>query len=463
MFYFWCQIAGPDSLEPDFPVPRNYSMNRVPFSDPYPLSWYGITPSDPIPTTKTSPGIAFRPPSPVDAFSSAHDTLSFKNLNTGINGIDTNSTGKSSVAAKLPKPPNMSSKGASTSYDDSPFRSSEPGFVPGAKKHEILDGDRGRAQYFLPMKFSDVVKLPPRKPSGSIRMSVENGKVNGSASSSKFPLFPILPTRKRSNLRKTDLNKDYPLFNQSLYEIDMETSLQQGFAGGKFEAGVADFYTKNCDSTKHSNFISKRSFSSYGDNILLERMLVLSSLLLSWCSNHTNELEEKDQKSLEKIINNLHTCMSKTIRQEPSLITGLSGAGVADFHTKANDIHRSDYKFLSRPYWRFSHKILIDRMLSLSDFLMSLCSNYTYELEENDHKSFEETINNLQTCMSKTIRQEPPLVSALPEAIPSQKLEEESNHYSDSKLKMYTTAKVNTYLIQYHLNVRSYFNLLLVW
>ncbi|KAH1080405.1 hypothetical protein J1N35_020166 [Gossypium stocksii] len=408
---------GPHSLESDFLLPRNYNTNQVPFGNPYenPLSWHGITPSDPIPSIKTSPGIAFRPPPPshVDAFSSAYDTLSFKNLNIGINGIDTNSTGKPSVAEKLSKPPNMSSKGASTSYVESPFRTSKPVFVPDAKKHEILDRDRGRAQNYLPMKFSDVVKLPPRKRSGSIRMSVENGKVkDGSTSSSKFNLFPTLPTRKRSNLRKTDLNKDYSLFSQSLDEFDKETSLQQGFAEGKFEAGVADFYTKmNCDSTTHSNFLSKRSFSSYGDNILLERMLVLSDMFLSWCSDHTYELEGKDQKPLEKIINNLHTCMSRSIRQEPSLFSGLSEAGVADLHTKANLIHRSDFNFL----------------------------------KENEHKSFEEIINNLHTCISINIVQDSALVSELSDSIPSQKLEEKGNHSvsidSDLKVKIDKTAE----------------------
>ncbi|XP_040936423.1 uncharacterized protein [Gossypium hirsutum] len=455
---------GPHSLESDFLLPRNYNTNQVPFSNPYenPLSWHGITPSDPIPSIKTSPGIAFRPPppSPVDAFSSANDTLSFKNLNNGINGIDKNSTGKPSVAEKLSKPPNMFSKGASTSYDESPFRTSKPVFVQDAKKHGILDRDRGRAHNYLPMKFSDVVKLPPRKPSGSIRMSVENGKVkDGSTSPSKFNLFPTLPTRKRSNLRKMDLNEDYSLFSQSLDEFDKETSLQQGFAEGKFEAGVADFYTKtNCDSTKHSNFLSKRSFSSYGDSILLERMLVLSDMLLSWCSDHTYELEEKDQKSLEKIINNLHTCMSKSIRQEPSLFSGLSEAGVADFHTKANHI-RSDFNPLSRSFWRVNHKIMIDRMLSLSDFLLSLCSNYTYELEENEHKSFEEIINNLHTCISINIVRDSALVSELSDSIPSQKREEKGNHSvsidSDLKLKIDKTAENIKKILMEDYNVKE--------
>ncbi|PPD97112.1 hypothetical protein GOBAR_DD05900 [Gossypium barbadense] len=159
----------------------------------------------------------------------------------------------------------MSSKGASTFYDESPFRTSKPVFVPDAKKHDILDRDRGRAHNYLPMKFSDVVKLPPRKPSGSIRMSVENGKVKDGSNSSKFNLFPTLPTRKRSNLRKTDLNKDYSLFSQSLDEFDKETSLQQGFAE-----------------------------------------------------------EEDEHKSFEEIINNLHTCISINIVQDSALVSELS-------------------------------------------------------------------------------------------------------------------------------------------
>ncbi|XWS61435.1 hypothetical protein CRYUN_Cryun07bG0125300 [Craigia yunnanensis] len=473
--YLKTSVIGSSSALPetDLQVPPlnlvNCKNNQVPFSTPYekPVRQHGTTPSDSIAAMKSLPGIVIRPPA-VGACSSASNIVSFKNSNTGINGTDTNLTGKTPSYVKEPhhllnfgsknefdpsqlnflldgncylsgessatkteklSTSNMASKdasdhlfraksgvtfshispdnfslafdnnepviavencldsldhynppvdspcwkGAPASYN-SPFGSSEPVSVQLVKKLEACDGSNGQALKFIPMNTANVVKLPPGKP-GEIRMTVENGNVeDGVVSSLNLPSVSIPSSREHqpndagkagSYHKKTisacetkfsddasELKKDYVLFEKSVDEVEKAScTIQQGLAEGRLacknlrtsETGVADLEMKINDvsgcgsshrschavknlscspssvedvSTKHSKFLGKEPVSNSSTNVLVHTMHNLSELLLYHCSNVTCELKEQDLKSLEKVINNLDTCMSKNIGQE---------------------------------------------------------------------------------------------------------------------------------------------------
>ncbi|MBA0796095.1 hypothetical protein Gohar_006893 [Gossypium harknessii] len=72
-------------------------------------------------------------------------------------------------------------------------------------------------------------------------------------------------------------------------------------------------------STQHSKFFRKEPVSTNSIGVLLDTMHNLSKLLLHHCSNESSELKEQDRKSLEKVMKNLNTCMSKNVGQESSL------------------------------------------------------------------------------------------------------------------------------------------------
>lgn len=93
--------SGSAIPETDLQVPHlnleNCKNNQVPFSTPYENSvrYHGTTPSECMPDMKSSTRIVIRPPAVGAACSSASNTVSFKNVDGGINGIDAKLTGKS--------------------------------------------------------------------------------------------------------------------------------------------------------------------------------------------------------------------------------------------------------------------------------------------------------------------------------------------------------------------------------
>ncbi|XWS38075.1 hypothetical protein CRYUN_Cryun19dG0099600 [Craigia yunnanensis] len=449
----------------------NCKNNQVPFSTPYerPVRQHGSTPSDIIPAMKPSPGIVIRPPA-FGACSSASNTVSFKNLNSSINGTDTNFTGINpsnvkephylldfgsknefdpsqlsvhldgncylsgeSLSTKTEKPSitNMTSedasdnlfraksgvnyshmnpdnfslaldnnesviavenslegldhynppvdspcwKGAPASHK-SPFGSSEHVAVQLVKKLEACDVSNGQALKFIPIHTANVVKLPSGKP-GENLMTDENGNVeDGSVSSLKLPSVSIPSFREHQpdhtgkagsyhkitspaceiKFSDDEQKKDYVLFNYSMDEVEKASgSVQQSLAEGRLaskswrtpETGFAGLDMKindvssGCDSShmschavkylpcspssvedvsaKHSKFLGKEPVSNSSISVLVDTMHNLSELLLYHCCSETCELKEQDLKSLEKVINNIDTCMSKNIGQESFL------------------------------------------------------------------------------------------------------------------------------------------------
>ncbi|XVF51110.1 hypothetical protein PTKIN_Ptkin04bG0158200 [Pterospermum kingtungense] len=469
--YLKTSVIGSSSalLETDLQVPPlnlvNCKNNQVPFSIPYEKSVRhdGTTPSESMHAMKSSTGIVISPPAVGAACSSASNTVSFKNVDDGINGTDANLTGKNpshyllnfggknefdpsqlsflidgncylsgeSLAIKTEKlstsdmaskdasdhlfraksggllshisPDNFSMvldnnepaiavenslesldhcnppvdspcwKGAPASYNPM-FGSSKPVSVQLAKKPEACDGSNGQALKFIPMNTSNVVNLPSGKP-GEIRITVENGIVeDGSVSSRKLPSVSVPSTRehqpddvgKAGSYHKkassaceikfsdnaSELKKDYVLFNQSVDEIEKASgTIQPGLAEGRLaskslgtsETAVADLVVNINDvlgfgsshmscqavrdlswlpssgedvSTMHSKFLGKEPISNSRTSVLVDTLHNLSELLLYHCSDGTCEFNEQDLKSLEKVISNLDTCMSKNIGQE---------------------------------------------------------------------------------------------------------------------------------------------------
>ncbi|XWS48667.1 hypothetical protein CRYUN_Cryun13aG0095800 [Craigia yunnanensis] len=469
--YLKTSVIGSSSAPPEtnLQVPPlnllNCKNNQVLFSAPYekPVRQHGATPSDSIPSMKSSPGIVIRPPA-VSACSSASNTVSFKNVNAGINGTDTNMTGKNlsyvkephylsnfgsknefdpsqlsflldgncylsgeSSATKTEKlsTSNMTSKdasdhlfraksgvtfshispdnfslaldnnepviavenslesldhynppvdspcwkGAPASYDY-PFGTSEPVSVQLVKKLEACDGSNGQALKFIPMGAANMVKLPSGK-LGEIRMTVENGNVeDGSISSLKLPSISILSSREQqpddagkagSYHKKTssaceikysddasELKKDYVLFNKSVDDVEKAScTIQQGLAEGRLAS-------KNL------------------------------------CTSETGVAD------LEMKISDVSGCGSshavKNLSCWPS--------SVEDVSTKHSKVLGKE------PISSSSTSVLVDTMHNLSELLLYHCSNDTCELREEDLKSLEKVINNLNTCMSKNIGQE---------------------------------------------------------
>ncbi|XP_022736300.1 uncharacterized protein LOC111289481 isoform X2 [Durio zibethinus] len=471
MDYLKTSVMGSSSALPeaDMQVPPlnlvNCKNNQVPFGTPYekPVKQHGTTPSDSIPAMNSSPAIVIRPPA-VDACPSASNTVSFKNVNPGINETDTNLTGnnpsnveephyllnsgskyefdpsqlsfhlggncylsgessatetekrstsnmtfkdasdhlfraKSGVTLSHISPDNCSLaldnsepvdavenslesldhynppvdspcwRGAPASQN-SPFGSSEPVSVQLLKKLDAWDGSNGQALKFIPINSANVVKLPSAKPS-EIRMTVENGNVeDSSVSSLKLPSVSIPSCREhqpgagkagsyhkktssacemKSSDDASEQQKDYVFFNKSLDEVEKPScTIQHSLTEGRFasknlhisETGVADLEMMTND--------------------------------VSGCrSSHMSCHAVKNLSSLPSSVENVSTKHSKCVGKEPVSNSRIS--------------------------------VLVDTMHNLSELLLYHCSNETCELKEEDLKSLEKVINNLDACMSKNI------------------------------------------------------------
>ncbi|XWS50253.1 hypothetical protein CRYUN_Cryun12cG0072500 [Craigia yunnanensis] len=287
-------------------------------------------------------------------------------------------------------------KGAPASHD-SPFGSSEPVAVQLVKKLEACDVSNGQALKFIPMHTANVIKLPSRNP-GEILISDENGNVeDGSVSSLKLPSLSIPSFREHqpddsgkagSYHKKTspaceikfsddasERKKDYVLFNYSMDEVEKAScSIQQSLAEGRLasknlrtsETAVADVELKINDissgfgsshmschavknlscspssvediSAKHSKFLGKEPVSNSSISVLVDTMQNLSELLLYHCCSETCELKEQDLESLEKVIYNLDTCMSKNIGEESFLSELHDGTGMGRAQVAAIDV-----------------------------------------------------------------------------------------------------------------------------
>ncbi|XVE64507.1 hypothetical protein DITRI_Ditri07aG0106100 [Diplodiscus trichospermus] len=413
--YLKTSVIGSSSALPEtnLQIPpvnlENCKNNQVPFSTPFekPVRQHVSTPSDSIPAMKSSPGIVIRPPA-VGACSSASNSISFKNVNTNINATDTDLTGISpsdvkeahyslnfgsknefdrsrlsfhldgncylsgeSLSTNTEKlsTTNMASKDATdhlfgakpgVNFSDnfslaldnnrpvmavenslesldhynppvdspcwkgaiashnSPFGSSEAVAVQLAKKLEACDISNGQALKLIPTHATNVVKPPSGKP----------GKQK----------------------------KDYVLFSHSMGPREKAScSIQKSLAEGRLtsnnvntsETGVVDLEMKINDvssgfgssymschaikipsilpssvedaSAKHSKFLGKEAVSNSSISVLVDTIHNLSELLLYHCCSETSELKEQDLKSLEKVINNVDSCMSKNIGQESFL------------------------------------------------------------------------------------------------------------------------------------------------
>ncbi|XP_022722674.1 uncharacterized protein LOC111279855 isoform X2 [Durio zibethinus] len=439
--------------EPDLQVPPlnlvNCKNNEVSFSTPYekPARQHGTTPSDSILAMKSSPGIVIRPPA-VGACSSASNTVSVKNVNTGINGTDTNLTGKNPSYSKEPNyllnfgsknefdpsqlsilldgrcylsgessatkteklsTSNMASKdasdhlfraksgvtfsrmspnnfslafdnnesvivlgnslerldhynppvdspcwkGAPASYN-SPFGSSEPVSVQLVKKHETCDGSNGQALKFIPLNTANAEdgSVSSLKLSSVSIPSSGEYRPDDAGKAGYYHIKTSSACEIKFSDDASELKKDYVMFKKSVDEVEKASfTIQQGLAESRLasknlctsETGVADLERKindissggsshmSCHAvknlscspssvenvcTRHSKFLGKEPVSNSSTSVLVDTMHNLSELLLYHCSNETCELKEQDIKSLEKVINNLDTCMSKNIGQE---------------------------------------------------------------------------------------------------------------------------------------------------
>ncbi|XP_021275439.1 uncharacterized protein LOC110410085 isoform X2 [Herrania umbratica] len=468
----------------------NCKNNHVQISTPYekPLRQHGTTLSDSIPSVKSSPGVVIRPPA-VGTSSSASNSVSFKNVNTGINATDTNLVGNNHSTVKEPRflfnfgsknefdasqlsflvdgtcymsgesltsteklsTRNMASKDASDNFfgaksgvnlsrispdnfslalenneavmavenslesldhynppvdspcwkgapasNNSPFGSSEAVAVQLVKKLEACDGSNGPVLKFISSNTANIVKHPSGK-AGEILMSDENGNVeNGSMSSLKLPpvSIPSFKEREPDEARKagshknkassaceikfsdnaSEWKKDYVLFDKSVDEVEKasytgQQCLPEGRLASKnlcrSETGVADLEMKINDvmgcgsshmschgvkhlscapssvedvSTKHTKFLGKEPISNSSISVLVDTMHNLSELLLYHFSNEACELREQDVKSLEKVINNLDTCMSKNIGQETLLSELHKGTSMGSPQVAAIDV-----------------------------------------------------------------------------------------------------------------------------
>ncbi|OMO97750.1 Plant peroxidase [Corchorus olitorius] len=435
----------------------NCKKNQVPFSTPYekPLRQHGTTPSDSIPAMKSSPGIVIRPPA-VGTGSSGSNTVSLKNVNPGNNATDANLTGtnlsipkeahsllnfggkskydpsqlsfhlngsgylsgeSSSTSAEKLATTNMATmdtsdhlfraksgntftrigtdnfslaldnneaysavesslenldhynppvdspcwKGAPASHN-SPFGTSQPVALHLAKKHEASDM-LSQALKFIPMTTANMVKHPSGKHS-EILISDENGNVeDGSIPSLKLPsvTIPYFTVHQPDNAGQagshqkkanctheikfsddaTEVKKDYVLFDKSVDEVEKASHTSQFISSA---TGVADVKMKNNNdpgwgnshsflsapkifspsfvedvSSKHTILLGRDSVSNSSISVLVDTMHNLSELLLHHCSSEACELKDQDLKSLEQVINNLGTCMSKSIGQESLL------------------------------------------------------------------------------------------------------------------------------------------------
>ncbi|XVF53271.1 hypothetical protein PTKIN_Ptkin05aG0086100 [Pterospermum kingtungense] len=512
--YLKTSVIGSSSALPEtnLQVPSlnlvNCQNNQVPFSTSYekPGRQQGITPTDSVPAMKSSPGIVIRPPA-ASAFSSASNIVSFKNVDTSINGTDTNLIGTNlsnvkephylsnfgsknkfdpshlsflldgnctlsgqSLSTKTEKlsTTSMASKDASDhlfsaksgvnfshmnpdnfslaldinepviavensleSLDhynpsvDSPcwkgatafhsqFGSSEHVPAQLVMKLEACDASNGQGLKYIPMHTANVGKLPSGQ-SGEFFMTGENNgnMEDGSVCSLKLPSVSV-PSfsecqpdgavkagyyhKKTSPVCETKFSddsserkKDYVLSNYSMNEVEkVSCSIQQSLAEGRLaskslhtsETGAADLEMKindvssgcgsphmschavknlSCSQTsvedvsaKHLKFLCEEPVSNSSVSILVETMHNLSELLLYNCCNEACELKEQDLKSLEKVINNLDTCMSKNIGQESFLselheCTSLGSSQVAviddpNQHAQEKDKHSGNKK-----------------------------------------------------------------------------------------------------------------------
>lgn len=267
-------------------------------------------------------------------------------------------------------------RGAPSSHN-SPFGSSEAVSVQLEKKVEACDDSSGQELKFMPMNTANMVRLPSEKP-GESRMNVENGSVeDSSVSFLKLPSVSIMSsidhlpdvvgkagsyngvTNSACKIKFSDdeieQKNSNVLFNKSADEVEKSScTIEQNVAEGRlasknlltFETGFSDLVMKINDvsgcgsshlscheakslscspssvedvSTQHSKFFGKEPVSANSIGVLLDTMHNLSKLLLHHCSNETSELKEQERKSLEKVIKNLNTCMSKNVGQESFL------------------------------------------------------------------------------------------------------------------------------------------------
>ncbi|KAE8705263.1 Detected protein of unknown function [Hibiscus syriacus] len=257
-------------------------------------------------------------------------------------------------------------KGAPYSHI-SPFGSSEPVSVQPVNKLEAWDDSTGQALNFIPTNAANTVELPSGK-QNKIATTVEHRNMeHDSVSSLTFPPVSITLFREHSDdVGKTgsyqkkkgsacgtkfsedasEQKKDFVLFNMSVDMIERAScNIQQSLAEGRLasknvptsETGVA-YHERTNDvsgcgsshmsshavkdlscfpsyvediSTKHSKCLGQELVSNSSISVLLSTMQNLSELLLYQCSNETCELQEKDLRSLEKIVNNLDTCVPK--------------------------------------------------------------------------------------------------------------------------------------------------------
>ncbi|XP_022762751.1 uncharacterized protein LOC111308578 isoform X2 [Durio zibethinus] len=476
--YLKTSVIGSSSALPEtnLQVPPlnlvNFKNNQVTFSTPYekPVREHGSTPSDSIPAMKSSPGIVIRPsagingtdinltginPSNVkephylnfgrknkfdpsllsfhlhgncylsgESFSTRTEKKSATNMasndasdnlfreKSGVNfshmnpnnfslALDNNETviavenTLESLDHYNPPVDSPCWKGAPAS-NNSPFGSSETVAVQVVKKIEACDVSNGQALKFIPGHTANVVKLPSGKP-GEILMTDENGDVeDGSVSSLKLssvsiPSFiihqPDDATKAGSYNKKTspaceikfsddasERKKDYVLFNHSMNEVEKASfSIQQSLAEGRLasknlhtsETGVADLEKINdvsagCGSSnmschvvkdlscspssvedvsaRYSKFFGKEPVSNSSISVLVDAMHNLSDLLLYHCCSEMCELKEQDLKSLEKVINNINTCMSKNIGQESFLSELPEGTSMGRAEVEAIDV-----------------------------------------------------------------------------------------------------------------------------
>ncbi|KAL1086560.1 hypothetical protein V6Z11_D08G123000 [Gossypium hirsutum] len=239
-------------------------------------------------------------------------------------------------------------RGAPSSHN-SPFGSSEAVSVQLEKKLEAC-GD-GQELKFMPMNTANMVRLPSEKP-GESSMNVENGSVeDSSVSFLKLPSVSIMSSRDHlpdvvgkagpynrvtSSARKINFSDDASeqknsnvLFNKSTDEVEKSScTIEQNVTEGCGSSHMSCHEVKSLSclpssvedvSTQHSKFLGKEPVSTNSIGVLLDTMHNLSKLLLHHCSNESSELKEQDRKSLEKVIKNLNTCMSKNVGQESFL------------------------------------------------------------------------------------------------------------------------------------------------
>ncbi|XVF12776.1 hypothetical protein REPUB_Repub08aG0148700 [Reevesia pubescens] len=428
---------------------------------------HSTTPSDSIPAMKSSPGVVIRPAAG-GACSSASDTVPFKNVNTGINGTETNFLGNNPYYVK--EPHYLLNFGSKNECDPSQLSFNLDGncYLSGessAKNTEKLStsnmASKDASDHLFRAKsgvtFSDInpdnfsLALDNNEPVVAVENSLEsldhyNPPVDspcwkGAPASYNSPFgssepFSVQLVKKLEACDGSNGQalKFIPVNTANVVKLPSGKSgeIRMTFENGNVEDGSVSSLklpSVSIPSSREHQPDGAAKAGSYHQKTSAACEIKFSDDASEWKKDYV--LFNKSVDEVEKT--------SCTIQQ--SLVEGrltsenfhISENGVADLEMKINDAsgcgsyHMSCHavknlscvpscvedvstkhsKFLGKEsVSNSSISVLVDTMHNLSELLLYHCSNETWELKEQALNSLEKVINNLDKCMSKNVGQE---------------------------------------------------------